>query len=86
MIRRRQELNWGIDLDELASLITPKTRVIYICQPNNPTGATFTEAELQALCDLAARTGIYVISDEIYRGLEWSAELSPSAVNRMSEG
>ena len=46
LIRRRQELGWGIDLDELASLITPKTRVIYICQPNNPTGAAFTEAEL----------------------------------------
>jgi aspartate/methionine/tyrosine aminotransferase len=86
LIRRRQELNWGIDLDELASLITPKTRVIYICQPNNPTGATFTEADLRALCDLAARSGIYVISDEIYRGLEWSGELSPSAVNLYERG
>ena len=72
LIRRRQELSWGIDLDELASLITPRTKVIYVCQPNNPTGATFTDAEMQALCDLAARTGIYVISDEIYRGLEWN--------------
>ena len=63
LLRRRPELGWGIDLDELASLITPKTRVIYVCQPNNPTGAVFSEAELQAICDLAARTGIYVISD-----------------------
>ena len=58
LIRRRPALRWGIDLDELASLITPRTKVIYVCQPNNPTGATFTAAELQALCDLAARTGI----------------------------
>jgi hypothetical protein len=86
LIRRRPELNWGIDLDELASLITPKTKVIYVCQPNNPTGATFTEEEFTALCDLAARTGIYVISDEIYRGLEWNGELSPSAVNLYERG
>ncbi len=86
LICRRQELNWGIDLDELASLITPKTKVIYVCQPNNPTGATLSEAELQALCDLAARTGIYLISDEIYRGLEWNSQLSPSAVNLYERG
>ena len=54
LIRRRPELNWGIDLDELARLITPKTKLIYLCQPNNPTGAVFSEAELTAICDLAA--------------------------------
>jgi aspartate/methionine/tyrosine aminotransferase len=86
LLRRRPELNWGIDLDELASLITPKTKLIYLCQPNNPTGAVFTEAELTAICDLAARNGIYVISDEIYRGLEWSGVLSPSVVNLYERG
>ena len=86
LIRRREGLRWGIDLDELASLITPKTKVIYVCQPNNPTGATFSEAELRALCELAGRRGIYVISDEIYRGLEWSGELSPSVVNLYERG
>jgi aspartate/methionine/tyrosine aminotransferase len=86
LIRRREDLRWGIDLDELASLITPKTKVIYVCQPNNPTGATFSEAELRALCELAGRRGIYVISDEIYRGLEWSGELSPSVANLYERG
>ncbi|HET7094503.1 MAG TPA: pyridoxal phosphate-dependent aminotransferase, partial [Thermomicrobiales bacterium] len=86
LIRRRPELRWGIDLDELASLITPKTKVIYLCQPNNPTGAVFSEDELAAICALAAKTGIYVISDEIYRGLEWSGELSPAVVNLYERG
>jgi aspartate/methionine/tyrosine aminotransferase len=86
LIRRRPELRWGIDLDELASLITPKTKVIYLCQPNNPTGAVFSEDELAAICGLAGKTGIYVISDEIYRGLEWSGELSPSVVNLYERG
>ncbi len=85
-IRRRPELGWGIDLDELASLVTAKTKVIYLCQPNNPTGATFTEAELQAICEIAARRGIYVVSDEIYRGLEWNGELTPSVVNLYERG
>ncbi|MGH2614946.1 MAG: aminotransferase class I/II-fold pyridoxal phosphate-dependent enzyme [Thermomicrobiales bacterium] len=86
LIPRRPGLNWGFDLDELAALITPKTKVIYVCQPNNPTGATFSEAEFRALCELAARCGIYVISDEIYRGLEWDGQLSPSAVNLYERG
>jgi len=67
-------------------MITPKTKLIYLCQPNNPTGATFTETEMQAVCDLAARTGIYVLSDEIYRGLEWNGILSPSVVNLYERG
>ena len=86
LIRRREELRWGIDLDELAAMITPKTKLIYLCQPNNPTGATFTETEMQAICDLAARSGIYVLSDEIYRGLEWNGILSPSVVNLYERG
>jgi aspartate/methionine/tyrosine aminotransferase len=86
LIRRRPQLNWGIDLDELASLITPRTKLIYLCQPNNPTGAVFSQPELTAICDLASRSGIYVISDEIYRGLEWSGVLSPSVVNLYERG
>jgi histidinol-phosphate/aromatic aminotransferase/cobyric acid decarboxylase-like protein len=39
LIRRRQELNWGIDLDELVGLITPKTKLIYLCQPNWPSAS-----------------------------------------------
>lgn len=86
LIRRRPELGWKFDLDELKGLISAKTKLIYLCHPNNPTGAIFGEDELRAICDLAARSGIYVVSDEIYRGLEWSGELSPSVVNLYERG
>ncbi len=86
LIRRRPELEWRFDLDELAAMVSPKTKLIYLCHPNNPTGATFSEGELRAICDLAARSGIYVVSDEIYRGLEWSGELSPSIANLYERG
>jgi hypothetical protein len=44
------------------------------------------ERELQAVCDIAARSGAYVVSDEIYRGLEWDGALSPSVVNGYERG
>lgn len=86
LLRRRPELNWKFDLDELKGLLTDKTKLIYICHPNNPTGAMLTESELTAICDLARKHGTYVISDEIYRGMEWSKELSPTIVNVYEHG
>jgi aspartate/methionine/tyrosine aminotransferase len=60
--------------------------VIYICHPSNPTGAVLSDSELQEICRIAGTHGAYVISDEIYRGLEWEGGLSPSAVNGYERG
>ena len=70
ILKRRQELQWKFDLNELEAMATPKTKLIYICHPSNPTGAVLNEQDLKAICDIAARLGAYVLSDEIYRGLE----------------
>ncbi len=86
ILKRRPELQWKFDLNELESMATPKTKLIYICHPSNPTGAILNEQELKAICDIAARHGAYVLSDEIYRGLEWSGEMSPSVVNYYEKG
>jgi len=61
---------WRPDLDALQALATPGTRAIFICNPNNPTGARLTAAELDAICRIASGAGAWVISDEIYRGAE----------------
>ncbi len=61
---------WAPDLDELATLVTPKTKLILLCNPNNPTGGRLTAAELDAVCAVAAKHGAWVLSDEIYRGAE----------------
>ncbi|HUZ02235.1 MAG TPA: pyridoxal phosphate-dependent aminotransferase [Thermomicrobiaceae bacterium] len=86
LLRRRPELDWRFDLDELESLASPRTKLIYLCHPNNPTGATLNDAELTAICNIADRYGAYVVSDEIYRGLEWSGETSPSVANLYERG
>lgn len=86
ILRRRAELDWKFDLDELASMVSPRVKLIYLCHPSNPTGAVLDERELKAVCDVAARCGAYVVSDEIYRGLEWDGTLSPSVVNHYERG
>jgi aspartate/methionine/tyrosine aminotransferase len=62
----REQLGWRWDLDELASKITSKTRAIYVNSPGNPTGGVLTRADLQGIADLAAKRGLWVISDEAY--------------------
>jgi len=61
---------WSFDLDELVSLVTPGTRAILLCNPNNPTGARIDGASLDTICRIAERVGAWVVSDEIYRGAE----------------
>ena len=86
IIRRRPELGWKFDLDEMASMASPKVKVIYICHPNNPTGAVLTADELNAVCEIAGRHGAYVLSDEIYKGLEWTGKPTPSVANHYERG
>lgn len=76
---RDEARGWAIDLNQLAALITPKTRMIFLCNPNNPTGHLIGRAELEQVVALAARVDAYVLTDEVYRGLEWGAEPTPSA-------
>ena len=61
---------WRPDLAALDELVSAGTKVIAICNPNNPTGARLTETELDGICRAAARVGAWIVSDEIYRGAE----------------
>ncbi len=74
--------SWQPDLDALATALTPRTKLLLICNPNNPTGACFDAAALDAICRLASRHGTWVLSDEIYRGAELSGEETPSVWGR----
>jgi aspartate/methionine/tyrosine aminotransferase len=68
--RRKSKNGWAHDVAALEALIRPTTRAIYINTPHNPTGLLMPLAVLQKVLQLAARTGIYVFSDEVYRELE----------------
>ena len=73
---------WRPDLDSLPSLVTPRTRAVVICTPNNPTGTRLRESDIDAICAATARTGAWVISDEIYRGAELDGAETPTAWGR----
>lgn len=62
--------NWSLDIDRVRKAIRPNTRVISVNFPNNPTGAVLDHERFQALVALCREHGIYLFSDEVYRGVE----------------
>jgi aspartate/methionine/tyrosine aminotransferase len=78
----REELEWGPRIDEVRRLITPQTRIIALCNPNNPTGAILSEDNMKAFVDAAAEVGAWLYVDEIYRGAELDGSETPSFYGR----
>jgi cystathionine beta-lyase len=60
---------WVIDHDALAAAVTPRSRMLWLCHPHNPTGTVFSAVDLLRIADLAERHGITVVSDEIWSDL-----------------
>ncbi len=71
-----------VDLDRLAAAITPRTKAILFASPANPTGVAASEEEVRGVADLAARHGIALLSDEIYREFSYDQPfISPARFN-----
>ena len=68
--RRSPENGWAHDLGAFEALLRPNTRALYINTPHNPTGLLMRPEIFRGVLELAARHGIYVFSDEVYRELE----------------
>ena len=68
--RLDEENGWSLDLDSLEEAVSDRTRLIAVCNPNNPTGRILTENEMQAIIRCAERSGAWILSDEVYRGAE----------------
>ncbi len=66
----RQEQGWRLDLDALDALVTPRTRLVAIVNPNNPTGTLLTPEERARIIAACARAGAWLHVDEVYRGTE----------------
>jgi aspartate aminotransferase len=69
LVTLREETGFRMDLDQLASLVTPKTRMLIINTPQNPTGGILTEEDVKFVCELAHKHDLLVVSDEIYSQL-----------------
>ena len=66
---------WRLDIDAIKDAIRPNTRLISLNYPHNPTGAIMPRADLDALITLARADGIYILCDEVYRGVELDPNL-----------
>ncbi|MFE1950657.1 pyridoxal phosphate-dependent aminotransferase [Streptomyces sp. NPDC059524] len=77
---RPHEGSFRLDLDELRDAITPRTRLLLINTPHNPTGTVLTRAELTAVAELAVERDLLVVTDEVYEHLTYDdAEHVPLA-------
>ncbi|MFN8519351.1 MAG: pyridoxal phosphate-dependent aminotransferase [Chloroflexota bacterium] len=82
----RQEHDFRIDVEELRSLVTDRTRLIVINSPHNPCGSMLTVEDLRAIADLAIERDLVVLSDEIYGRIVYDGEFrSIAAMPGMAE-
>jgi len=81
-----REPSFGFDPDELRAAITPRTRLILVNSPHNPTGAVFSREQLAQIAALAVEHDLLVVTDEVYEHLVFEGEHVPLAtLPRMRE-
>jgi aspartate aminotransferase len=82
----REERDFSLDVDELRRLVTPRTRLIIINTPQNPTGGVLPPQDLQAIAEIAVQHGIPVLADEIYSRMIYEGDFhSITAYDGMQE-
>ena len=69
IVSAREENAFAVSVGDVAAALTPRTRVLVVNSPNNPSGRVMDEATVRGLAALAAEHGLFVISDECYRSL-----------------
>ncbi|CAI8338299.1 MAG: Aspartate aminotransferase [Opitutia bacterium UBA7350] len=79
-----QESGFKINPDQLRAAITPRTRMLILNSPSNPTGAIYEENELAALVEVALEAGLFIMSDEIYEYLLYDGvqHVSPASFSK----
>jgi len=71
--------NFSFDIEELKSAINPKTKMLILNNPHNPTGKVFTRQEIQVVAELAVKFDFYILSDEVYEFLTYEVPHIPTA-------
>lgn len=77
-VRLRPERAWQLDGEELEAALRPGAKFVYVTNPNNPTGAVLSSAEMDVIVAAADAAGAWLLADEVYRGAELDGERSPS--------
>ena len=74
-----EKSDWAVAIDELNSTVTNATKLVAVCNPNNPTGHIMTPEEMDAVVAAADRAGAWLLADEVYAGTEHTTdEITPS--------
>ena len=81
-----KENNYLPDLEKLRRLVTPKTKMICINNPNNPTGALMSEQMLREIVEIASSADAWILCDEVYRHLSQEDDWCPSIVDLYEKG
>ncbi len=74
----KEDLNWAPDIEELNQLVSPRTKLICLCNPNNPTGSVLSANAMDAIVEIAKGADAMLHVDEIYRGAELEGDETPS--------
>jgi aspartate/methionine/tyrosine aminotransferase len=74
----REELGWTPDLDDVRKAVSPRTKMMTICHPNNPTGSLLSRDDMDGLVAIARQHGLYLHADEVYKGAELDGVERPS--------
>jgi len=78
-----EKRGWKPDLERLRKAVTKKTKLIAVCNPNNPSGYILTEEEMEAIVETARKAKAWILADEVYTGAERLAEAeTPSFYGR----
>ncbi len=72
------ERDWEPNWEQFEKAVNPKTKLVYISNPNNPTGSVLSEAAMRRIAARCDEVGAYLISDEVYLGAEISEKRTPS--------
>ncbi len=73
-----------LDLDDIFAAVTPRTRVIAINSPSNPTGWIMPREQMKAVLDFARSRGIWIVSDEVYAHFTYDGTIAPSCLNAVT--
>lgn len=73
--------NWQPDMRDLAERVSPRTKMVILCSPSNPTGAVLSRGNMQKMVDFARERGLYVLSDEIYSDICFDVPTGESATS-----
>ena len=86
IIDRDEDSGWLLPLDALDAMVSPRTRMIFVTNPNNPTGRLMDGDELARLTAIASRHDSWLVVDEVYAGLEWARDRMPSIAGIYERG